>query len=78
MALDYRWLEFRTGVRQALDPTGVVATAASAIVFDYEALLQEKVDSKPVAEPQQHIRPTLSAAEMAEAAQPPALGPRHL
>ena len=68
MALDYRWLEFRTGVRQALDPTGVVATAASAIVFDYEALLQEKVDSKPP----QPSQPLTAWAGNVDAAQPPA------
>ena len=43
MKLEYRWLEFKTRIHQQLDLPNVVATVASAIVFDYEALLEEKI-----------------------------------
>ena len=43
MDLAYRWLEFKTSVHQELDLPDVVATVASAILFDYEALLEDKI-----------------------------------
>ena len=42
--LEYRWLAFKTRVHQTLDLPDVVATVASAILFDYEAMLKEKMD----------------------------------
>ena len=41
--LAYRWLEFKTKVHEELDLPDVVATVASAILFDYEALLEQKI-----------------------------------
>ena len=41
--LAYRWLEFKTKVHKELDLPDVVATVASAILFDYEALLEQKI-----------------------------------
>ena len=46
MALEYRWLAFKTGVNQELNMPDVTATVASAILFDYEALLEEKISQK--------------------------------
>ena len=40
MELEYRWLALKTGV---LDLPDVVATVASAVLFDYEAVIEEKV-----------------------------------
>ena len=37
--LEYRWLEFKNQVNEELDLPNVVATVASAIVFDYEEFL---------------------------------------
>ena len=41
--LEYQWLEFKTRTHQQLDLPPVVATVASAIVFDYEELLENKI-----------------------------------
>ncbi len=41
--LAYRWLEFKTRVHEDLDLPDVVATVASAILLDYDALLEEKI-----------------------------------
>ena len=46
MELEYRWLAFKTGVHEDLGLPDVVATVASAILFDYEALLEEKIGQK--------------------------------
>jgi Fe-S-cluster containining protein len=43
MELELRWLTFKSGVHKELDLPDVVATVASAILFDYEALLEEKI-----------------------------------
>ena len=43
MELEYRWLALKAGVKQELDLPDVVATVASAVVFDYEAWLEEGV-----------------------------------
>ena len=43
MELEYQWLEFKTDVHQALELPNVVATVASAILFDYEAVLEERI-----------------------------------
>ena len=37
--LEYRWLEFKNRINEELDLPNVVATVASAIVFDYEEFL---------------------------------------
>ena len=42
MELEYRWLALKTGVLDELDLPDVVATVASAVVFDYEAIIEEK------------------------------------
>ena len=67
MALDHRRLELKTGVQQAIDLPGLAAAAVSAIVFDYEALLQERTDSKPP----QPSQPLTAWAGNVAAAQPP-------
>ena len=41
--LEYRWLEFRNRINQELSLPNVVATVASAIVFDYEEFLEEGI-----------------------------------
>ena len=41
--LEYRWLEFKTRVNQELSLPDVVATVASAIVFDYDEFLAESI-----------------------------------
>ena len=46
MELEYRWLAFKTSVHQDLDLPDVVATVASAVLFDYEAMLEEKIALK--------------------------------
>ena len=43
MDLEYRWLVLKTGVQEELDLPDVVATVASAVLFDYEAVIEEKV-----------------------------------
>ncbi len=43
MELEYRWLAFKTQVHQDFSIPDVVATVASAVLFDYEALLEEKI-----------------------------------
>ena len=48
MELEYRWLEFKTRVHEELDLPDVVATVASAILFDYEALLEHKIIQEQV------------------------------
>ncbi len=44
--LAYRWLEFKTKVHEELDLPDVVATVASAILFDYEALLERQISQE--------------------------------
>ena len=46
MDLEYRWLAFKTRIHEDLDLPDVVATVASAILFDYESLLEEKIAEK--------------------------------
>ena len=46
MELEYRWLEFKTRVHGELDLPDVVATVASAVLFDYEAVLEEAIANK--------------------------------
>ena len=44
--LEYQWLEFKTRIQEELDLPKLVATVASAIVFDYEAFLENKIENK--------------------------------
>ena len=46
MELDYRWLALKNGVLQDLDLPEVTATVASAILFDYEAVLERSITQK--------------------------------
>ena len=46
MELEYRWLAFKNSVHQEIDLPDVVATVASAVLFDYEALLEDRIASK--------------------------------
>ena len=48
--LEYRWLSFKNSVHEELELPDVVSTVASAIVYDYEALLEEKIAQKRVSE----------------------------
>ena len=41
--LEYRWLEFKNRINQELSLPNVVATVASAIVFDYEEFLENNI-----------------------------------
>ncbi len=41
--LEWQWLEFKDHTHQQLDLPELAATVASAIVFDYEELLQNKI-----------------------------------
>ena len=41
--LEYRWLSLKTGVDEDLGLPDLVATVASAVVFDYEAYLESRV-----------------------------------
>ena len=41
--LEYRWLEFKNRINQELSLPNVVATVASAIVFDYEEYLENSI-----------------------------------
>lgn len=50
MEMEYRWLAFKQGVHQELDLPDVVATVASAVLYDYEALLEEKIAGKTAAQ----------------------------
>ena len=43
MDLEYRWLALKTGVLEELDLPEVTATVASAILFDYEAVLEDSI-----------------------------------
>ena len=43
IALEYRWLEFRQGLRDELGLPDLVATVASAVVFDYQELLEGRI-----------------------------------
>ena len=44
IALQYQWLEFKTRTHEALVLPDLVATVASAILFDFDALLQSHID----------------------------------
>ncbi len=44
--LEYQWLEFKTRIQEELDVPKLVATVASAIVFDYEGFLENKIKNK--------------------------------
>lgn len=44
--LEYRWLEFKNRLEQELDIPKIVATVASAIVFDYEEYFEAKIASR--------------------------------
>ena len=46
MELEYRWLALKTGVLEDLDLPDVVATVASAVLFDYEVIIEDKVTRK--------------------------------
>ena len=46
MELEYRWLALKNGVLQDLDLPEVTATVASAILFDYEAVLERSITQK--------------------------------
>ncbi len=41
--LEFRWLALKTGVLQRLKLPGLVATVASAVLFDYEAFLEARI-----------------------------------
>ena len=41
--LEYRWLEFKTRIEQELGLPKLVATVASAVVFDYEQFLEDQI-----------------------------------
>ena len=43
MSLEYRWLAFKDSVHRELDLPDVTATVASAVLFDYEALLEDRI-----------------------------------
>ena len=43
IALEYRWLEFKQGLQDELGLPDLVATVASAVVFDYQALLEGRI-----------------------------------
>lgn len=43
IVLEYRWLEFKQSVQDELSLPELVATVASAVVFDYQALLEERI-----------------------------------
>ena len=45
--LEYQWLEFKTRIQDELDIPKLVATVASAIVFDYESYLEDKIENRP-------------------------------
>ena len=45
--LAYRWLEFKNGVHEELALPDVVATVASATVFDYDQILKQKIADHP-------------------------------
>ena len=49
MEMEYRWLALKQGVYQELDLPDVVATVASAILYDYEAMLEEKIAKRTAA-----------------------------
>ncbi len=49
--LEYQWLEFKTRIQEELDVPKLVATVASAIVFDYEAFLENKIKNKTAHRP---------------------------
>ena len=57
MELEYRWLDFKTGVHQELDLPDTTATVASAILFDYEALLEEKIAKRQADSTQPNVGP---------------------
>ena len=41
--LEYQWMEFKSNTHQQLDLPELVATVASAVVFDYEELFENKI-----------------------------------
>ncbi len=43
VALEYQWLEFKTRVEQELGLPKLVATVASAVVFDYHRFLEDRL-----------------------------------
>ncbi len=43
IVLEYRWLEFKQGLQDELSLPELVATVASAVVFNYQALLEERI-----------------------------------
>ena len=45
MQLQYRWLSIKTSIDQELDLPDLVARLASTVVFDYEALLEDRISS---------------------------------
>lgn len=47
--LEYQWLEFKIRIQDELDVPKLVATVASAVVFDYEAYLENKIGRRPSA-----------------------------
>ena len=49
--LEYRWLMFKEKVGEDLDLPDVVATVASAVIFDYERELEKAVWRRPLKAP---------------------------
>jgi len=47
MQLEYRRLSFKNSVDEELDLPDLVPTAASAVVLDYETLLEDGISSSP-------------------------------
>ncbi len=50
MEMEYRWLAFKQSVDQELDLPEVVATVASAVLYDYDAFLEERAAGKATAQ----------------------------
>ena len=46
MELEYRWLSLKRDVLQELDLPDLVATVASAVLFDYEAVVEASISRK--------------------------------
>ena len=50
MEMEYRWLAFKQDVHQELDLPDVVATVASAVLYDYDAFLEKRAAGKTAAQ----------------------------
>lgn len=43
IVLEYRWLEFKQGLQDELELPELIATVASAVVFDYQEFLEKRI-----------------------------------